>query len=225
MMGITGKTLAAWRGKPVSRSDVRALGIEEITVIYRARYWDAVAGDALPAGIDLSLFDYAVNSGVSRAIRTLQGMLHVPADGVIGPITLGAIDRLDQAQLIRDLNRARRAFLTHLPTAPTFGRGWMNRVAAIEQASLNLHAKSAASHPPTILLPKETDMNLTKSILESRTVWANLIGMASLALSIFGFPTGDLDVNLITDRVLEAVAAISFLASTVFRVTATKRIG
>jgi lysozyme family protein len=224
MMGITANTLAAWRGQPVSREDVRLLTRAEAGAIYRARYWNRVAGDALPPGLDLAMFDFAVNSGTARATRTLQGMLHVPSDGVMGPVTLGAIAPLDQAQLIRDLNRARRAFLTQLPTAPTFGRGWLRRVAAIERAALAMQA--AAPPAPTATQRKqETDMSLTKSILESRTVWANLIGMASLALSIFGFPTGDLDINLITDRVLEAVAAVSFLASTVFRVVATKRIG
>lgn len=62
----------------------------------------------------------------------------------------------------------------------------------------------------------------TKSILQSRTVWANLIGLASLGLSLFGY--GSLDVGGLTDAVLQAVTAGSFIASTVFRVTAKAKL-
>lgn len=57
MMGITQATLGAWRGQPVTRADIRALSREEARAIYRIRYWNAVAGDELPAGLDLAAFD------------------------------------------------------------------------------------------------------------------------------------------------------------------------
>lgn len=223
MMGITHLTLADWRGRPVTKEEVRALSLKEASEIYRARYWNAIAGDALPAGLDLTLFDYAVNSGPKRAARTVQGMLGVTADGVIGPHTLAAIAEQDLAALIRDLCIARRNFLNHLPTAPVFGRGWMRRVAAVERASLKMAATPKPANSSQTQ-QKETSMNLTKTILQSRTVWANAIGFASIALSIFGFKTGEIDVNLVADKALEAVAAVSFIASTVFRVLATKKL-
>ncbi len=74
MMGITQATLAEWRGRPVTKDEVRALSRVEAGAIYRARYWDAVKGDDLPSGLDLAAFDYAVNSGPARAVRTIQGL-------------------------------------------------------------------------------------------------------------------------------------------------------
>ena len=62
----------------------------------------------------------------------------------------------------------------------------------------------------------------TKTILQSRTVWANLIGLASLGLSIFGY--GALDVGGLTDAILQTVTAGSFIASTFFRVKAKAQI-
>lgn len=226
MMGITRATLSNWRGREVSKDEVRVLSRTEAGEIYRTKYWSTISGDALPAGLDLVLFDYAVNSGPGRAVRTLQGLLGVAADGLMGPRTIAALEGQAVPALIRDMCQARRNFLRNLSTAPVFGRGWMRRVDSIERASLKMAGATAASGAAISekTQPKEMSMNLTKTILESRTVWANTIGFASLALSIFGFKTGELDVNLVADKALEAVAAVSFIASTVFRVLATKKL-
>jgi hypothetical protein len=68
-------------------------------------------------------------------------------------------------------------------------------------------------------------MDSTKGLLASRTVWANLIGLASLGLGIVGVKTGGLDVNGLADAATQIVAGVSFVASTLFRVAATKQIG
>ena len=67
-------------------------------------------------------------------------------------------------------------------------------------------------------------MDSLKPILQSRTVWSNLIGLAALALSAFGFDTAGLDTSRVADAALQAIAASGFLASTAFRITATKRL-
>ena len=88
-MGITRATLARWRGvvpaSDLPKAEVRALTRAEAAAIYEARYWRRVAGPELPAGLDLALFDYAVNSGPVRAVKTLQTALGVVADGLVGP--------------------------------------------------------------------------------------------------------------------------------------------
>jgi len=221
MMGITQATLGAWRGQPVTRADIRALSRQEAEAIYRLRYWNAVAGDELPAGLDLAAFDYAVNSGPQRVIRTLQGLVAVGVDGRMGPQTLGAIRAAEPRSLIEALCAARLRFLRQLPTFPVFGRGWKRRVAKIERESLRL---TLSSRPAGAANQKEKTMFDTKTLLQSRTVWANVVGFGSIALSLMGFQTMGLDQGLLTDRLLELVAAGSFVASTVFRVIATKRL-
>ncbi|MCU0817886.1 MAG: glycoside hydrolase family 108 protein [Beijerinckiaceae bacterium] len=223
MMGITQATLAAWRGRPVEKAEVRSLTRAEAGAIYRAQYWDALAADHLPHGVDLAAFDYAVNSGPSRAARTLQGLVAVTVDGRIGPQSLAALDASDAGELIRALCAARMRFLQHLPTFAVFGRGWTRRVTAIEQESLKL-ARLPTSLPDREAQPEEKDMFDSKALLQSRTVWANVVGLGSLALSVMGFQTVGLDQSVLTDRLLEVVAAGSFVASTIFRVIATKRL-
>ena len=87
-LGITRATLARFRGRRVSKSDVRALTLEEAGQIYRAQYWDACHCSNLPPGLDLAVFDCAVNQGVRRARKILQRALGVKADGLIGSVTL-----------------------------------------------------------------------------------------------------------------------------------------
>ena len=67
-----------------------------------------------------------------------------------------------------------------------------------------------------------TQFDATKTVLQSRTVWANVIGLASLALSMAGY--GSLDVGGLTDAVLQTVTAGSFIASTLFRIAAKKQL-
>lgn len=136
--GITLATLADWRGSPVTKAEVQALSEKEAREIYRAKYWNAVQGDALPAGVDLAVFDFAVNSGPGRAVRSLQWQLGIPADGAIGPVTLAAVRRVNAARLAGDLCRARLAWLRGLPTWDAFGKGWTARVVDVERAALGM---------------------------------------------------------------------------------------
>jgi lysozyme family protein len=143
--GITRETLARFRGRSASVADVRNLTETEAGIIYRRLYWDAVRGDELPPGIALTVFDAAVNSGPARALRLLQGVLSVQADGVIGPLTLKAAWQADPTETIRAFTRTRLGFLARLATWPVFGRGWRRRVLAVEQEALRL------AHPSTCL--------------------------------------------------------------------------
>ncbi|MBB3018573.1 lysozyme family protein [Microvirga lupini] len=142
--GITRETLSRVRGRPVSVEDVRELTRAEAEAIYRWLYWDVVHADELPPGLDLAVFDLAVNSGPARAVRMLQTILGVSADGIVGPQTLKAAWQADPTETIRRLTRARLGFLGRLATWPVFGRGWRRRVLAVEQGALRL----ASSSPP-----------------------------------------------------------------------------
>lgn len=150
-MGITRRTLATSRGVspwwklPVA--DVRKLAEPEAASIYRARYWQPCRGDALPPGLDLAVFDYAVNSGPDRAIQALQRALGVTADGRIGPQTLGALQAKialrGAADLIVALCNGRLSFLDQLTLSATFGAGWRHRVDLIRAAALKMAGVTA----------------------------------------------------------------------------------
>lgn len=141
--GITRATLAHWRGRPATVGDVRLLTKAEAAAIYEARYWRPVHGDELPPGVDLALFDLAVNSGPGRALNILQAALGQKQDGVVGRKTLAALAAAEAAGLVRELSRRRLVFLMGLPTWPVFGRGWSGRVRRVEAGALAMVAASA----------------------------------------------------------------------------------
>ncbi|MCF4097946.1 glycoside hydrolase family 108 protein [Maritalea mediterranea] len=144
--GITRATLARYRNiKPVSnlpKSAVRRMRKTEATQIYYCYYWHPIFGSKLSAGLAFCLFDFAVNSGPPRAIKTLQNVVNVPADGRMGPITLAAIKTYismrGEAQLIDRICAARLRFLKRLRHFSTFGRGWRRRVEATRAQALKL---------------------------------------------------------------------------------------
>jgi lysozyme family protein len=142
MRGITQRTLARYRGREVSVAEVKALTVEEAGAIYRTNYWDEVKGDVLPIGVDLAVFDFAVNSGPGRAIRLLQAVLRVKQDGVLGPVTLAAVKKFSATFLIRALCDLRLDFKRRLPGWRSFGRGWSARIKALERECLRLRDKA-----------------------------------------------------------------------------------
>lgn len=141
--GVTQKVYDAYRrlnGLP-TRS-VRFIEDSEVGEIYRRNYWNAAGCNSLPAGLDYAVFDYAVNSGVSRSIKDLQrtvnsvgnmvGLsLKIAVDGAIGPATIDAackIANVDEVAFIESFCNRRMDFLRSLKTYSTFGKGWQRRV-------------------------------------------------------------------------------------------------
>lgn len=131
--GITIATLRAARKRAVTVDDVKSLTLAEANAIYEANYWKPIWGDQLPAGLDYAMFDFAINSGVSRAVKTLQGLLPgIAIDGVMGPKTIAAVMAFDPADLIKRLCDARLKFVKSLSTFGTFGRGWTYRITGTD---------------------------------------------------------------------------------------------
>lgn len=133
--------------------DIKGMTRARAAQIYRRDYWDAVRGDDLPSGLDLVAFDAAVNSGVSRGAKWLQGAVGAAADGKIGPNTLAAARAADVMKAVNAACDARLTFLRGLKTWKTFGKGWSRRVAEVREMALAMAfqspAKTPQAHKPT----------------------------------------------------------------------------
>ena len=127
-LGITFAELARWRHVDVTKDDVRVLKQDEAANIYRANYWNASRCDVFPAGVDLMIFDAAVNTGNGQSARFLQRIVAVAQDGVIGPQTINMARTWLPSDLVEELSLARASFYQSLPTFGHFGRGWLDRV-------------------------------------------------------------------------------------------------
>lgn len=115
---------------------LRAIPDAELRTIYLSRYWTPSRAEELPVGVDLAHFDASVNHGVRGAARLLQRTVGVVEDGIIGPITLGAVWSAAPTRLIKRhaANRERR--YRALPHFWRFGRGWLRRTRATENTAL-----------------------------------------------------------------------------------------
>ena len=133
--GVTQAVYDDWRkSQNLSTQTVRNITDSEVAAIYKNLYWDRISGDLLPSGVDFAVFDYAVNSGVSKAAKTLQSVVGVTQDGVIGPATILAT----QIYVANAVTNKRLAFMQSLSIWSTFGRGWAARIADVRNQIIAL---------------------------------------------------------------------------------------
>jgi len=78
------------------------------------------------------VFDFAVQAGPARSIKTLQAALGEKPDGRFDSTTLEAVWATDSDLLVEDFTQAKGAFYRALPTFKTFGRGWLYRLAEVK---------------------------------------------------------------------------------------------
>lgn len=148
MKGVTLANFRRYVQPNATKDDLRKISDAQIATVYRRFYWDAIAGAEMPDGVDYAVFDFAVNSGPSRAAKYLQAGAGVPQDGRIGPATLKALGNKPAGAIIDDLCDARLAFLKRLPTWPVFGKGWASRVESVRKAALSMTIQPAAPPAP-----------------------------------------------------------------------------
>jgi lysozyme family protein len=140
-LGVTMKVWEEWVGHPVDEKQMRALTQQDVAPLYKRKYWDACRADELVSGLDYAVFDFAVNSGVGRSIKTLQACVGVIADGGFGSSTMAAVSQFkgeSAKTLITEFCDKRLNFLKSLKTFAVFGKGWENRVNSVKAESLKM---------------------------------------------------------------------------------------
>ncbi len=108
---------------------MRAMTREQAIGIYRKAFWERYHADQMPEAVAFQFFDACVNHGYGNAARMLQRAAGVPDDGIIGEISLKAINSLPENDLLLRFNAERLVFYTKLGTFTSFGKGWVRRVA------------------------------------------------------------------------------------------------
>lgn len=112
--------------------------------IYVKHYATSINYNSLPSGVDYAVLDYSINSGTSRSVRALQSIVGTPSDGVMGPITLAACQKMHPADIINQIYDRRLAFLKGLSTWPNFGKGWTNRCVNGRKLALELASQTVS---------------------------------------------------------------------------------
>ena len=124
---------------------VAAMPLAEAEDIYASKYATSCAFNALQTGADCVVMDFGVNSGPSRAIKFAQIVVDEAQDGVLGPLTLAAINKMDGDRFVDGLCDMRMRFLRQINTWGTFGAGWSARVADLRRYSHALITQEKAA--------------------------------------------------------------------------------
>ena len=141
-LGVTKRVYESWVGREVDEEEMRSLTPELVAPLYKKNYWDRLKGDQLPAGLDLCVFDWGVNSGTGRAAKKLQEMIGTTVDGGIGPNTLRVLNEYIEEHGLEDTivnyQSIRQDFYESLSTFDTFGRGWTRRTTETTATALSM---------------------------------------------------------------------------------------
>ncbi|WP_367846453.1 glycoside hydrolase family 108 protein [Rhodoferax sp. WC2427] len=107
--------------------DIKALTREGAKAIYLRDFWAPLV-DAHPA-VRFQTFDFAVNSGISTAVRKLQAAIGVADDGHWGPLSAAKLASMDVNDALMRFMAQRLRFWVKCSAWPSQGAGWVNRGA------------------------------------------------------------------------------------------------
>ena len=131
-LGITLARLRRFMREPnLGIDDIREIPHATVCAIYLADFWNRARCDALPDGIDLMVFDHAVNAGPDRAARALQmaaGQKRSAQDGAVGQATLAHVAEADPRGLLDALAETQRIGYRRMAAFGLFGDNWLARL-------------------------------------------------------------------------------------------------
>lgn len=126
-----GETKYGISKKAYPNLDIKNISLDQAKEIYRQDYWNKVSGDLLPKGLSLLVFDAAVNHGIETAAIILQRVVMAKPDGVIGPVTLEAMQGMNIYALIQAYALERHRYYISSKNWEVFGRGWSKRLLTV----------------------------------------------------------------------------------------------
>lgn len=103
-----------------------------VEAFYRNNFWNPIMGDdIMNQMVANNIYDFAVNSGVRRAVKYAQRIVGAVEDGVMGRITIKAINANIEG-FVTKYKASRLAFINKIiannSSQEVFRKGWTNRV-------------------------------------------------------------------------------------------------
>lgn len=166
--GITHTTLANWRKRPVTTSDVRTMSYEEAKDIYFREYWTRSSCGGMPGPLALPVYNVAVHAGPGRASEFLLRALNqngaaLKGGNGIDDSTLAAIPRAPLPDVISDFIDLYEAKLRAHPDFAHFKTGFLRRVSKLRTETDKWLAETGVSETvmPTPRLDDEREVAVT----------------------------------------------------------------
>lgn len=131
--GIAAKTYEAWIGRPPTIADMKAITKTVALEIMKAWYWDKMKASAIHnQSVAEMIVDHAINAGPERAGIMAQEVLNktfgfkLKVDGIIGSLSLAAINSVDQEWFHQALKTYRSNYYNSV--GGEFLKTWTNRI-------------------------------------------------------------------------------------------------
>jgi lysozyme family protein len=130
--GINAQVYENYLKRPPTEQDMRDMPRHIALAIFKQLYWDRIKGDEIRnQQVANILFDGHVNHG-RWGIQMMQGVLGLSRDGIVGSMTLSAINRANPFNLFAAYKKARVAgyhdLVRRRPKDQRFLRGWLTRI-------------------------------------------------------------------------------------------------
>jgi lysozyme family protein len=113
--------------------DLKNISDGEFVSILKEMYWDACRADNIESqSVANAIVDWAWHSGTVTAVKEVQKVLGVEADGIIGNITLSSINSWSPLPLFGQIQQARKNYIERIcisrPLNEKYRKGWFNRI-------------------------------------------------------------------------------------------------
>ena len=129
-MGVTLATFRVYFGQKQTVEDLKNITPGQWRIIMKS-YWNRCKGDEIRnQSVAEMLVDWHINAG-GRAIQKTQAAFGLKADGIVGPLTLKALNDEDSEKVFNRIKSARILYYNRLViengSLRKFLRGWLNR--------------------------------------------------------------------------------------------------
>ncbi len=135
--GISAKVLESYLSRSITKEDMQNLSWATAREIHKNNYWQVMKADSYnDQAVAELVVDHAINAGTGTAAKLLQQVLNnsfsknLAVDGVVGPLTLTALNSVNQQDLFRNYATARKNDYEN-KNKPQFVQVWFNRISTI----------------------------------------------------------------------------------------------
>jgi lysozyme family protein len=103
-----------------------------VNAFYKLNYWDVIKGSNLNNQVVAnSIFDFAVNTGVSISVSLAQNIVGASNDGIIGPAIIVSINKFNPDHFLASFTVAKIsryvAIIKNRPSSQKYFFGWVCR--------------------------------------------------------------------------------------------------
>jgi lysozyme family protein len=133
--GITAASYDKHFGRAATPDAIKALTLDQAFEFYYVEYWQELGVGALDEKLAVIIFNQAVNCGITAVTKRIQGLLDLPVDGKLGPMTLGKLTAVNPKSFGVDfLHASALAYINSAQARPKnmrFLNGWINRIFSL----------------------------------------------------------------------------------------------